>query len=374
MVKPRFSAGNWRFLVVSRTPAPHRPPERGPRGGVELDRKNTWFFRPLCSRPVKNRDFLAAKHPRKPVRFGLSEGGIRWHGKTRHFCAGRAAAAGKMQVFEGTPAKTRAFCGPARKTGNPSNVFFAHLVKSSVFSRSKCDPASAPPSPILQRSPAQPRIWPAPGGHRGGGLPRENASLLRGGVRATAVKGRNPSRVRCFPVVRRPRRCGSGVFSRAIRIPDRAWQKPRVFGGVWRPQNPVFSRTGSEPLGKRRVFMCQLGPGFRSALGGRGAPGVGKMQCFYGQRRLGESVRENTLFLFEKAPQKHVIFASRGGVLKWTVCVAFLQRAAQITRVFPVQLARPFRGGAAGARDWENTGVWSGTGRKCRVFPGAGSL
>ena len=247
----------------------------------------------MCSRPVKNRCFLAAKHPRKPVRFALSEGGIRRHVKTRHFCAGRAAAAGKMQVSEGKLAKTRAFCGPAVKTGNPSNVCFASLLKSYVFSRSKCDPASPPPSPILQRGPAQPRIWPAPGGHRGGGLPRENASFLRGGVRATAVKGSNPSRVRCFPVVRRPRRCGSGVFSRAIRTPDRAWQKRRVFGGVWRPRNPVFSRAGSDPLGKRRVFTCQLSPGFRSALGGRGAPGVGKMPCFYGQRRLGGSVREN---------------------------------------------------------------------------------
>ena len=196
----------------------------------------------------------------------------------------------------GEVGKTRAFCGPALKTGNPAQLNFVYLFKSSVFSRSKCDPASPPPSPILQRGAVQARIWPAPGGHRGGGLPRENASLLRGGVRATAVKGRNPSRFRCFPVVRRPRRCGSGVFSCAIRIPDRAWQKPRVFGGVWRPRNPVFSRAGSEPLGKRRVFTCQLSPGFRSALGGRGAPGVGKLPCFCGRRHLGGSVRENTYF------------------------------------------------------------------------------
>ena len=159
-------------------------------------------------------------------------------------------------------------------------------------------------------------------------------------------------------MVRRPRRCGSGVFSRAIRIPDRAWQKRRVFGGVWRPRNPVFSRRGGEPLGKRRVFTCQLSPGFRSALGGRGAPGVGKLPCFCGRRHLGGSVRENTWFLIEKAPQKHATFASRGGgTLNRMVCLAFLQRAGQITRVFPVQLARPFRGGAAGAPDRENTGV-----------------
>ena len=104
----------------------------------------------MRSRPVKTRHFLAAKHPRKPVRFALSEGGIRWRVKTRHFCAGRAAAAGKMQVSEGKLLKTRAICGPAFKTGNPSNLCFAYLFKPYVFSRSKCDPAPSPFCPFCK--------------------------------------------------------------------------------------------------------------------------------------------------------------------------------------------------------------------------------
>ena len=137
-------------------PGPAPPAGEGSARGGRVGPQKHVVFRPLCSRPVKNRGFLAAKHPRKPVRFALSEGGIRWHVKTRHFCAGRAAAAGKMHVFEGKLAKTRAFCGPALKTGNPAQLIFAYLFKFYVFSRSKCDPAPPLPSPLWSR-------------HRGGG-------------------------------------------------------------------------------------------------------------------------------------------------------------------------------------------------------------
>ena len=52
----------------------------------------------------------------------------------------------------GEVGKTRAFCGPAFKTGNPAQLIFAYLFKSYVFSRSKCDPA--PPSPRQHWVPA----------------------------------------------------------------------------------------------------------------------------------------------------------------------------------------------------------------------------
>ena len=58
-----------------------------------------------------------------------------------------------MQVSEGTLPKTRAFCGPALKTGNPAQLIFAYLFKSYVFSRSKCDPAP-PPTPFTSLVPA----------------------------------------------------------------------------------------------------------------------------------------------------------------------------------------------------------------------------
>ena len=63
----------------------------------------------------------------------------------------------------GEVGKTRAFCGPALKTGNPAQLIFAYLFKSYVFSRSKYDPASPLPSPLWSRQrggggrPGQPR-------------------------------------------------------------------------------------------------------------------------------------------------------------------------------------------------------------------------
>ena len=77
----------------------------------------------------------------------------------------------------GEVGKTRAFCGPALKTGNPSSVCFAYLFNSYVFSWSKCDPAPPLPSPLWSRQRGGGAVQTGP---RGPSLPQAQLSPARG--------------------------------------------------------------------------------------------------------------------------------------------------------------------------------------------------
>ena len=85
----------------------------------------------------------------------------------------------------GEVGKTRAFCGPALKTGNPAQLIFAYLFQSYVFSRSKCDPAPPLPSPLWSRQRGGGPVRASPGrgcqtGPRGPSLPQAQLSPARG--------------------------------------------------------------------------------------------------------------------------------------------------------------------------------------------------
>ena len=147
------------FLGALRIPDPHPPPERGPKGGWELVRKNTWFLWPLPSAAVKKLYFLAAKHPRKPVRFAMAERGASWRVKTRHFRAGWAAAARENAGFGRKPSEKTLLLRPGAQNRHLRTTHFRTAGQILRVFSFEVRPGALPLLPILQRGAARLRAW-----------------------------------------------------------------------------------------------------------------------------------------------------------------------------------------------------------------------
>ena len=126
-------------------PGPAPPAGEGPERGVGVGPQKHVVFRRLCSAPVKKLSFLSVKHHRKPVRFAMSARVVRRRVKTRHFRAGRAAAARESAGFRWKPPENTGLLRPGAQNWQPLQCMFRIPVQILRVFSVEVRPGAPPP-------------------------------------------------------------------------------------------------------------------------------------------------------------------------------------------------------------------------------------